>query len=105
MLQQRNRVGEDELEMLGWHRFQEKSMAQVYVARMHQFLLAALRRMLVGGPRQALPMTLLLTLATAAAIPPVASAEPTKLRPRPPRRYAWASPDSLTATSADSCSR
>src|SRR5579859_496464 len=78
MLQQRNRVGEDELEMLGWHRFQEKSMAQVYVARMHQFLLAALRRMLVGGPRQALPMTLLLTLATAAAIPPVASAEPTQ---------------------------
>jgi len=53
-------------------------MAQVYVARMHQFLLAALRRMLVGGPRQALPMTLLLTLATAAAIPPVASAEPTQ---------------------------
>lgn len=51
-------------------------MVQVYVARMNQFFLAALRSFLVGGPRQILPMTLLLTLAIAAAIPPVASAEP-----------------------------
>lgn len=46
------------------------------VARLHQFLLVALRRVLAGGPRQILPTTVLLTFAIAAAIPPAASADP-----------------------------
>ena len=50
-------------------------MVQVDVALMNQFLLAALRSFLVGGPRQILAMTLLLTFAIA-AIPPAAAAEP-----------------------------